>query len=211
MESQSSSTVQDIDWCTINNSLTVSKFPVTYLQMCAFVNEASGYENNKWWKGLALTSKRWDQDYQIDNYPVHNINWYTAVAFCRWLSSNLGYTVRLPLVSEWHYLERVSNFQYRCAKIHSNNYAKALWHITEVGSFQEDINQFGVCDLLGNVRTWCANDSDDFEHTNYPSGCWKSVCGGSFLTSIGKDGRCPTDSISPINIRSDVGVRLVRG
>lgn len=198
-------------WCTANDSLTIQKFPVTYSQMSEFVYALNGFNNDKWWKGLALTSKRWDQDYRFDNCPVHNINWYTAVAYCRWLSDELGYQVRLPLASEWHSLERISKYSIAVHNIKTNNYANGLWKIVEVGTFEEDVNQFGICELLGNTRTWCANDSDDFEHINYSSGKWKSVCGGSFLTSLDKDGRFPPDSISPVNIRSDVGMRLVKG
>ncbi len=40
---------------------------------------------------------------QNDNYPVVNVSWNDAVAFCEWLSQTEAGTYRLPTEAEWEY------------------------------------------------------------------------------------------------------------
>ncbi len=66
----------------------------------------SEYNRDKWWTTQGL---HWKYDAQIvepyDNGPENeyrtNLNWYEAVAFCRWLSEMEGQRIRLPTEAEW--------------------------------------------------------------------------------------------------------------
>jgi len=42
-----------------------------------------------------------EQRFKYANHPRENVSWYDAMAFCYWLSSKLGYEVRLPTEDEW--------------------------------------------------------------------------------------------------------------
>jgi formylglycine-generating enzyme required for sulfatase activity len=47
------------------------------------------------------------------NRPRTNIDWYEAVAFCRWLSAQFAYELRLPTEDEWERAARgVDGWQY---------------------------------------------------------------------------------------------------
>ena len=83
-------------------AFAIARYPVTHCQFQAFIEASDGYQNSVWWQGLAEqpeapTEARWD----YANHPREMVNWYEAVAFCRWLSHLLGYEVRLPTEQEW--------------------------------------------------------------------------------------------------------------
>jgi hypothetical protein len=72
----------------------MARHPVTNVRYQAFI-DAGGYDDERWWQGIERTQpqeSRWPQATR----PCTSVNWYEAVAFSRWLSEQLGYTVRLP-------------------------------------------------------------------------------------------------------------------
>ncbi len=82
-------------------NLSISVQPVKWEQVLTFYEDPQGFKNDKWWNGLALENKRWHQDNKAPSSPAHNINWYTAIAYCRWLSEKLNENFRLPTETEW--------------------------------------------------------------------------------------------------------------
>ncbi|MFZ4816901.1 MAG: NACHT domain-containing protein, partial [Phototrophicaceae bacterium] len=129
----------DFDWVTIPAgkfiyqqekeprtlpAFKISRYPVTYHQFQAFIDDPDGFYNPEWWEGLADDQYRrenqsapGDQAFKYWNHPRERVSWYDAVAFCRWLSWRQGeeyaldkvaeWAVRLPTEFEW---ERVARF-----------------------------------------------------------------------------------------------------
>ena len=59
-------------------------------------------ENPKLVDGLVFRGEQpGSQFQQYPNHPADNVSWVDATAFCRWLTSRLGYEVRPPTESEW--------------------------------------------------------------------------------------------------------------
>ena len=81
----------------LQNDYWLARFPVTVAQFRDFMRE-SNYE---------LDDEHWKKD--PENHPVRYINWYDAMAFCRWLETRWqeknwlppGYQVSLPSEAEW--------------------------------------------------------------------------------------------------------------
>lgn len=120
------------------------------------------------------------------NRPVGNVSWEDAIAFCEKLSRQTQCTYRLPSEAEREYACRAgTTTPFHCGatlttdlanyrgtdadskilKI-SGSYAKDpkgeyRGKTTSVGSFSP--NAFGLFDMHGNVREWCA----DHWHPNY--------------------------------------------
>ena len=119
--------------------------------------------------------------YQMaEDYPVVNVSWNDAVAFCKWLSRKEGITVRLPTEAEWEYacrggtqtlyasgdepssLFRYANVRDRAFVSFVGNAPGQFFDFTDffptsapVGSLQP--NAYGIHDMHGNVEEWCSD------------------------------------------------------
>jgi formylglycine-generating enzyme required for sulfatase activity len=98
----------------------MGKYQVTYAQWQAFVEDADGFANARWWEGLHERGQNQqaegpgEQEWKIANHPAEHISWYEAMAFCGWLNEArrqgvltlpafipADYEIRLPTEQEW--------------------------------------------------------------------------------------------------------------
>jgi formylglycine-generating enzyme required for sulfatase activity len=131
-----------------------------------------------------------------DRRPVEQVNWYDAIEFCARLSKLTVREYRLPSEAEWEYACRAGTttpFYFgetitgELANYNaSNTYAdepngEYRNETTRVGQFPP--NAFGLYDMHGNVREWCA----DTWHDNYDG----APTDGSVWIENGNDNRSP--------------------
>ena len=79
----------------------IGRYPVTVAQYRAFIEAKEGWRNPAWWGG-DLHRDPEGKTYEFGrfgNYPAVCVNWFDAVAFCRWLSRRLGFTVRMGMAA----------------------------------------------------------------------------------------------------------------
>ncbi|MEM9384281.1 MAG: SUMF1/EgtB/PvdO family nonheme iron enzyme [Pseudomonadota bacterium] len=199
--------IPDIAWCEVPSgafrygdtgdqielpTYSLSRYPVTNAQYEAFI-EAGGYEQrDKWWQGLNQMipeSGGWSQS----NRPRESVSWYEAVAYCRWLSAQLGYEVRLPTEQEWEKGARGKHgrrypwgdeYQVGIANLDETKQEDGpnyLEQTTAVGIYPQGASPYGIEDMSGNVREWCA-DKYETPHDTGPSGDEPRVLrGGSWF------------------------------
>ncbi|MEP7337954.1 MAG: SUMF1/EgtB/PvdO family nonheme iron enzyme, partial [Acidobacteriota bacterium] len=82
----------------------ISRFPITQAQFQIFLDDPEGAADPRWFAGLTEDDKarRIAEPYfKFANHPRDNINWYQAMAFCRWWSWRAGKTYDLDKVTEW--------------------------------------------------------------------------------------------------------------
>jgi formylglycine-generating enzyme required for sulfatase activity/serine/threonine protein kinase len=117
---------------------------------------------------------------QSDDYPVVNVSWNDAVAFCKWLSAReKGIRYRLPTEAEWEYACRANTTTpWNCGKEmkdlagHANladrSMQRVLVKATMVAPFDDGFvftspvghfkpNPWGLHDMHGNVWQWCGD------------------------------------------------------
>ena len=166
------------------HNVTISEFlmgryPVTQKQWRAIASRADLKEK----QDLDPDPSKFKEPYQdIDRWqrPVETVNWYEAVEFCQRLSKLTGRNYRLPSEAEWEYACRagtttpfhfgetittdLANYE---GKGDEGSYGRGLkgesrQETTPVGYFKV-ANSFGLSDMHGNVREWCADEW----HSNY--------------------------------------------
>jgi formylglycine-generating enzyme required for sulfatase activity len=93
------------------------------------------------------------------------ITWIEALAYCQWLSTRLGYEVRLP--TEWEWQQAATGGdpknQYPWGKWEegrANTFESEIGRVTAVGLYPHGRSAQGVPDLAGNVMEWCLNRYD---------------------------------------------------
>lgn len=143
----------------------ISRYPITYQQFDVFLNASDGFVNTHWWHGIPEQYHKQpvlEQYFKFSNHPRDTINWYHVVAFCRWLSTKLGYEVRLPTESEWEKAARGTasliypyGNQYDISK--SNDSAMGIEKTSAVGIFPQGESLYGVMDMSGNIWEWCSS------------------------------------------------------
>jgi formylglycine-generating enzyme required for sulfatase activity len=194
---------------------SIAKYPITYAQMLAFYEAENGYRQDHWWEGMAIPKKMWEQDAEVANYPAENMNWYTAVAFCRWLSQQVGFMVRLPTEAEWWLAAtlgdrtRLYPWGSDWNEIYANTKEGGLGHTTAVGTFPGGAAPCGALDMIGNVWEWCANEAETPGTIDLRSGWWKASRGGSFMDSK-QINVLSRYNVSAINSFAFRGFRIVR-
>ena len=172
------------------------------------------------------------------NYPVEQVSWYEAEEFCKRLSIYTGRKYRLPSEAEWEYACRARTITpFHCGAtittdlanyrgvtdneiwIHPGSYGRGpegeyRQQTTEVGKFPA--NDFGLCDMHGNVSEWCL---DNWHETYDGAPTDGTAWSGQGITRITRGGSWDN---APVNCRAsyrgheyvtdrnnDVGFRVV--
>ncbi len=170
-------------------------------------------------------------DPNFDDYPVINVSWYDADAFCTWRGA------RLPSEAEWEYaasfdpLERVK-FKYPWGDTFDGNrlnfcdvncqrddrgfeWDDGFRDTAPVAGYPDGRSPKGVYDMLGNVMEW-VGDWYDFRayrtitETNPRGpvdGEFKVIRGGSWYTPPGQIGNVMRDNLDPTVSQSTLGFR----
>ncbi len=114
------------------------------------------------WKNVGFEQK--------DDFPVVNVSWNDATAFCRWLSAKEKMRYRLPTEAEWEYACRGGStspyyFGSSCNGTKANCNGNHPYGTTKKGPFLKRActvglyapNPFGLFDMSGNAHQWCAD------------------------------------------------------
>lgn len=139
----------------------MGRYPVTQAQWRAVTS-------------LPLVERELDPDpsyFDGNNRPVEQVNWYDAMEFCARLSVYTQQTYTLPSEAQWEYAclaNTTKPFHISETITPATANYNAYGHegvfrqeTTNVGSFPQ--NNFGLCDMQGNVWEWCL----DHWHKNY--------------------------------------------
>jgi formylglycine-generating enzyme required for sulfatase activity len=173
----------------------------------------------------AAVTGQWPSSHIAAQCPVESVSWIDAVRFCNMFSQAVGlhdrYEIhedesgaslisesngyRLPTEAEWEYACRAGTNGPRYGELdaiawYSEN---SLGHMHDVG--QKQPNAWGLCDTLGNVWEWCADQYDPKVYGSYRvfrGGGWADSERGCFATNRRRSH--PTFAID------DLGFRVAR-
>ena len=210
----------------------ISKYPITYRQFQAFIDDPEGLRDPRWFEGLAGDERErqpGEQAFPFDNHPRENVSWYQAIAFCRWLSwqqdgpydlrSVAEWEVRLPTEFEW---ERAARGTAGCSYAYGDKFdssrANTGWEIRQtsaVGSYPHGSTLEGIADMTGNVWEWCLgtykNPQIDPAVEDLATSDNRLVRGGSWNNYQDSARAACRDNTHPAFRFNDVGFRVVCG
>ena len=184
--------IDDIDWVEIDG-YKMSRYPVTNAQFRAFVVAEDGYGNDGWWQKWQKPETPHESYWKENNRPVEQVNWYEAMAFCRWLSKKLDLDIRLPTEEQWEKAARGTDgreypwgdgYKMGYANIDETYGEAGIYNLEEtsaVGIYPQGQSPYGLMDMSGNVWEWCLNKWDDPQITDADiSGGCRVVRGGAW-------------------------------
>lgn len=145
-------------------------------------------------------------------YPVSNVSWFDADAYCRWLNK------RLPTETEWEYAARgKEEFLYPYGNKWEPEYSSAspsseeIGKLSPVGNYPKGASPFGILDMAGNVAEW----TDSF-YEPYPNSLAKRdpgnrvVRGGSYVNPPSQQTATERRWLKPNETRDYVGFRCAQ-
>lgn len=143
-------------------SFKISRYLVTNAQFQAFMQAVDGYADPCWWQGLEKPETAQQSAFKESNRPVEAVDWYEAVAFCRWLSAKMGLSISLPTEQQWEKAARgMDGRKYPWGTVfeseYCNNAEAGLGETSAVGIYPQGQSLSGAMDMAGNVWEWCLN------------------------------------------------------
>jgi formylglycine-generating enzyme required for sulfatase activity/type II secretory pathway pseudopilin PulG len=168
-----------------------------------------------------------DDGVSTEDFPVENVTWYDALAFCEHLSElpaerAQSRRYRLPTEAEWEYACRSGKrepYRWKLRRQDGDTSGDAAGiepplSVVSVGSYPA--NGFGLYDMRGNVWEWCSDWFDRAYYSRAPindpqgpdDGYLKVVRGGDWMF-VGEVCRINYPIMSPWRKSPFVGFRVV--
>jgi hypothetical protein len=217
----------DIDWVKISSGafiyqddphpplpvFYIARYPVTNVQFQAFI-DAGGYQNEAWWQGLHERIDTPDTpEWNEPNAPRETVSWFEAIAFCRWLSAQLGFAVTLPTEQQWERAARgTQGLQYPWGNEFQRDLANCEWTIGRTsapGLYPHAASPEGVMDLAGNVWEWCLNEYSAPENCQLSGNSARVVRGGSWFNYLDYSPSSVRFNLHPVNRNYYLGFRVL--
>lgn len=171
-----------------SGNLSVSYTSVSNKEYAAFIRATERKAPSDWTNGIYPIGKAY--------YPVTNVSYYDAVAYCTWLSKNSNSaTYRLPTEKEW---EQAAGHMPKDADFNAGENRG----LTQINAYSGTLSASGAINMWGNVWEWTSTTRENGT---------KAVKGGAWNS---KRTECRTENreagMNPKYGSNNIGFRVFR-
>ena len=175
------------------HSVTLSDFYIgtvaQYRQFCTATNHRFPDPPKPDWYEEHENAVQWQWN---DTYPIVNITYFDAIAYCQWLSELTGEHYTLPTEAQWEYAAKGGSKSKNYKYAGSNDIDEVAWYDEttrergprSVGRLKP--NELGIYDMSGNAWEWCLDYWGNYsakaqkDPTGPAQGGYKVIRGGSW-------------------------------
>lgn len=157
-----------------------------------FLNAPNGYQESAWWD-YSNDSRKWRNEHpnathlpcSLGDAPCAAVSWYTAVAFCHWISFETHQLITLPTEQQW---QRAAQGNSQCLYPWGDKFDEKRCNSsvkmrssgpTPVTQHLNGGSQYEVMDLSGNVWEWCLTEWGT-DRTDLKEGGLRIIRGGAW-------------------------------
>ncbi len=222
----------------VTNGQFASFVSVTnYVTTAERVGWARTWDRSGWTETAGAS---WRTFFTSDSLPVVCVSWQDAKAFAQWLNEKEGVSqYRLPTEAEWEFAARSGPKQYKFSWGNGIPVARMGGNIADEefklmfpsidtwpGYYDGHVfsapvgfylpNEFGLCDMTGNVWEWCEDWYDDYapgpqtDPVGPPTGSRRVLRGGSWKEIPRYVRAANRTRYEPDYKSADTGFRLVK-
>lgn len=195
----------------------LAKYEVTNAEYKKFI-EDSKHPAPKSWKGGALEPGK-------EDFPVTDVSWDDAKAYCEWLSKKEGFQFRLPTEAEWEYAARGTDKRIfpwgnywkdgvanTLQELDRSSKQTLLLPVNVEPNNTRDKSASGIFGMGGNVCEWTDSNFAAYPNGKYQPKGKDTECkvyrGGAFSSELG-DARTTSRKWSlTTTTRPDLGFRV---
>jgi formylglycine-generating enzyme required for sulfatase activity len=177
---------------------------------------------NAHWEAFRKATGREKVEFAHETAPAASVNWFDAMAYCRWLSVEWGrqgslIRARLPTEAEWEFAARggAEGKLYPWGD-EARAHGAGRWQHGPEPVAKTEPNGYGLFDMCENVHEWCSDWYDAGYYAVSPAenpqgpahGVRRASRGGAWRHHI-KFSRCAARSSIPPEFRyADYGFRV---
>ena len=163
--------------------------------------------------GLELPEVDEEGDHCDERWPVYDVSWNDAVAYCGWRSERDDRAYRLPTEAEWEKAARGvdgrwfpwgNRFDPSLGNMRQSRRERPA--VVPVAEFPKDVSVYSARGFAGNMRDWTA--TEETVGTGSEARVVRVVRGGTWL-SPSVQSRCAYRGFAePIDVYPNIGFRL---
>ena len=172
----------------------MARYPTTNDQFDVFLRDSQGAAKRRWWSYSPHALHHHDKNLHLPEAPHGEGNhprpasWYDSIAYCFWLTEQIGRRVFLPTMAQRRRAvqgsdNRIYPWGNKMNAALANFRDNGPRRTTPVNQFGAAASPYGIMDLVGNTWEWLVDGHNLANPYDYKANSDRLLSGGSYRSS----------------------------